>query len=245
MPEIDVIIDRKIKAVIFDMDNTLFDFVAAKLHACKQVAEFMGREDGEMLFEYFLHGGRGFENHENIRDYLVDRVSFSAEAYLKCISIYQEEKLSVLVPYPGIHDILREMRRKSVKMAVLTDAHQDNALLRLKKLDLVRYFDHIITIDMTGAKKPALEPFLLALQMLGTIPEETLLIGDSIRRDIAPGKILGMITAHARYGDRNVRSSEVCQPDIIFNSVQDIAILLSSIGNCQTSSPADHPEQDL
>jgi putative hydrolase of the HAD superfamily len=231
MPEIDVITDRKIKAVIFDMDNTLFDFVAAKLHACQRVAEFMGRSDGKMLFDYFLHGRHGFENHENIRDYLVDRCSFSEEAFTACVSIYQKEKLSILVPYPGIHDILQEIHRKPMKMAVLTDAHHDNAILRLEKLDLRRFFDHIITTDMTGTKKPAFEPFLLALEMLGTVPEETLLIGDSIRRDIAPGKTLGMITAYARYGDRNIRSSEICQPDVIFNSVQDIADILPLIRN--------------
>jgi putative hydrolase of the HAD superfamily len=230
MPETNVITDRKVRAVIFDMDNTLFDFVAAKLHACERVAEFMGRSDGERLFEYFLHGRHGFESPENIKDYLLDRGCFGEEAFAACIDIYQREKLSVLVPYPGIHYILRELRKKPVKLAVLTDAHRDNALLRLQKLDLASYFDHIITTDMTGTKKPALEPFLLALQLLGTAAEETLLIGDSVRRDIAPGKILGMITAYARYGDRNIRSTVECTPDLVFDSIQDINNLLSRIG---------------
>jgi putative hydrolase of the HAD superfamily len=236
MPETNVIADRKIKAVIFDMDNTLFDFVAAKLHACRKVAEFMGRTDGEMLFEYFLHGGHGFESHENIKDYLLDRGCFGEEAFTACIAIYQSEKLSVLVPYPGIHHVLHELRRKPIKLAVLTDAHRDNAFLRLKKLDLASYFDHIITTDMTGTKKPALEPFLLALQLLGTAAEETLLIGDSVRRDIAPGKALGMITAYARYGDRNIRSTVECTPDLVFDSTQDITDLLSWIGKDEGSA---------
>lgn len=223
-------VNRKIKAVIFDMDNTLFDFLAAKLHACQKVARFVGRSDGEKLLEYFLNGGHGFENLENIRDYLTDRDCFSVETFGECIDIYQREKLLVLVPYPGIHDILMEMRRKHMKLAVLTDAHQDNALLRLEKLNLAAYFDHIITTDMTGTKKPSLEPFLFALKVLETMPEETLLIGDSIRRDIAPGKILGMVTAYARYGDRNIRSQFVCIPDIVLDSVQDIASLLPWIG---------------
>jgi putative hydrolase of the HAD superfamily len=231
MPETNILADRPIKAIIFDMDNTLFDFVAAKLHACRLVAECMGRTDGERLFEYFLHSGHGFENHDNIKDYLSDRGCFREEAFATCVAIYQREKLSVLVPYPGIHDVLAAIRNRSMKMAVLTDAHRENALLRLEKLDLVQYFDHIITTDMTGAKKPALEPFLLALKMLGTNPDETLLIGDSIRRDIVPAQILGMVTAYARYGDRNLRYPELCHPDIIFDSVQDIASFLGRIRN--------------
>ena len=85
-------------------------------------------------------------------------------------------------------------------MAVLTDAHNGNALARLRKVDLARFFDHIISFDMTGAKKPAPDAFLLALKKLLTLPPETLLVGDSLRRDIAPAQALCMITAYANTG---------------------------------------------
>jgi putative hydrolase of the HAD superfamily len=231
MPKTGHIIHRKIRAVIFDMDNTLFDFVAAKRHACGEVAKFLRRRDGERLFEYFLHGSHGFESHENIRDYLTDCNRFDEEAFSRCVAIYQREKLSVLVPYPGIHEVLEEMREKSMRMAILTDAHRDNALLRLEKLDLLQYFDYIVTTDMTGTKKPAPEPFLFALQMLGTAPKETLLIGDSLRRDIAPGKTLGMLTAYAQYGDRNIPVLVSCTPDIVFHSIQEMADFLPMFAN--------------
>ncbi len=226
MPQINLVTYRTIKAVIFDMDNTLFDFVAAKLHACRQVAEYVGRTDGDRLFEYFLHGPHGFEHHENIKEYLTDRRCFSEEIYRQCIHIYQQEKISALSPYPEIHRILEEVRSRTEKMAILTDAHRDNALLRLDRLNMRSYFDFIITADMTGTKKPAPEPFRLALELLNTPAYETLLIGDSIRRDIVPGKLLGMITAYAKYGDRNIRSLEDCSPDIVLDSVKDITLLL-------------------
>jgi putative hydrolase of the HAD superfamily len=229
MPETDKITDLNLRAVIFDMDNTLFDFVEAKQHACDRVAGFLGRNDGDALFKYFLHGPHGFEDHENIREYLVDREQFNEEVYSACLVIYEHEKLRVLAPYPMIHEILGKFRGKGLKMAVLTDAYNGNALLRLDRLDLTRFFEYVITTDMTGCKKPAREPFLLALRMLGTRPEETLLIGDSIRRDITPGKILGMITAHARYGDRNLPSCDHCVPDIVLESMRDFSALLSRI----------------
>ncbi|MDD1677818.1 MAG: HAD family hydrolase [Methanomicrobiales archaeon] len=232
MPEIDDAANRKIKAVIFDMDNTLFDFVSAKQHACREVARFLDRDDGESLFGYFLHGKHGFESHENIRDYLIDRKMFGEETLARSIAIYEREKLRVLIPYPLIHEVLGEIRRKALRMAVLTDAHNGNALLRLKKLDLDQYFDCVITTDMTGCKKPAPEPFMLALKMLGTRPEETLVIGDSIRRDIAPGKHLGMITAHAAYGDRNVPAPDPSVADVVLHSVRDIADFITRI--CDT-----------
>ena len=51
------------------MDNTLFDFVAAKQHACREVAKFLGRDDWEVLFNCFLTSPHGFESHENLKDY--------------------------------------------------------------------------------------------------------------------------------------------------------------------------------
>jgi hypothetical protein len=69
MPEILSPKPPRIRAIIFDMDNTLFDFVAAKQHACREVAKFLGRDDWEALFNCFINSPHGFESHENIRDY--------------------------------------------------------------------------------------------------------------------------------------------------------------------------------
>jgi putative hydrolase of the HAD superfamily len=260
------------------MDNTLFDFVAAKQHACREVAKFLGRDDWEALFNCFVNSPHGFESHENLRDYfdlcglleqcttqkisntdderrinlpsscfislepcstqpsggdsrkpvrdnlLADRSLYCNEVFARCCEIYEGEKVRVLEPYPGTRETLGELKRRGFPLAVLTDAHNGNALARLRKTDLFQYFDHVISYDMTGAKKPAPDAFLLALRKLGTSPSETVLVGDSIRRDIAPAKELGMITAYAAYGDRNIRSRDPpdCQPDIVLNDIREL-----------------------
>ena len=113
-------------------------------------------------------------------------------------------------------------------MAVLTDAINGNALARLRKVGLAEYFDFVISYDMTGAKKPAPDAFLLALQKLGTKPSETLLVGDSLRRDIAPARALGMITAYAKYGDRNIPTTNPtpCRPDYVLTTIEELVGLV-------------------
>ena len=273
---------RKIRAIIFDMDNTLFDFVAAKQHACQEVAKFLGRDDWEALFFCFLNSPHGFESHENIKDYfdlcglleecstrqtlgaqsegrihlpggcstsreacstppsskeanrkvrdnlLADKSPYCNEVFARCCAIYEAEKVQVLSPYPGARETLAELRRRGFPLAVLTDAHNGNALARLRKTDLFQYFDHVISFDMTGAKKPAPDAFLLALKLLQTLPSETLLVGDSLRRDIAPAQALGMITAYAAYGDRNVRARDPpdCRPDYVLGSIEELVRLV-------------------
>jgi beta-phosphoglucomutase-like phosphatase (HAD superfamily) len=49
-------------------------------------------------------------------------------------------------------------------MAVLTDAHNGNALARLRKVDLVPFFDYIISFDMTGCKKPAPDSVFIGVE---------------------------------------------------------------------------------
>jgi putative hydrolase of the HAD superfamily len=204
------------------MDNTLFDFVAAKRHACGRIAHFLGRDDGEALLSYFLHSKYGFESHENVRDYLVDRSLYSDDLFVQCCTIYETEKVRVLEPYPRALETLETLRKRGFTMAVVTDAKNRNALTRLTRVNLIQFFDHVISYDMTGAKKPAPDAFLLALKKLGTHPEETLFVGDSLRRDIAPARQLGMVTAYAAYGDRIIQNIETYQPDFILESIDQL-----------------------
>jgi putative hydrolase of the HAD superfamily len=202
-----------IKAVIFDMDNTLFDFVEAKIKACRAVIDKIGRGDERELLSYFLRWRYGFEDHENIEDYLVDLGVFSEGIYEECCRIYDEVKFSSIEPYQGISKVLEMLRDMGLKLAVVTDALNGNAVKRLKKAGLIGFFDVLVSADMTGKRKPEPDSFVLALDRLEVEPEEALLIGDSINRDIVPGKRIGMLTVYAAYGDRNFFEEKVGEAD--------------------------------
>jgi putative hydrolase of the HAD superfamily len=196
-----------LKAILFDMDNTLFDFVAAKLIACREILSYINRkkgsnfEDPSELFRYFLRGTYGFEDYENIRDYMQERRIFTARGYKNCCNIYEREKLENLELYPGVRDTLYQLKRMGLKLAIITDADKYHALARLTRVELLDFFDFLVSADMTGTKKPDPAHFIFALQALGTEPEENLVVGDSIRRDILPARKLGLKTAYASYGD--------------------------------------------
>jgi putative hydrolase of the HAD superfamily len=70
---------------------------------------------------------------------------------------------------------------------------------------------------MTGTKKPSPEIFLHSLNKLKIYPCQALFIGDSLRRDIEPAKKIGMVTAYAAYGDRNVKEERSCRADYYLN----------------------------
>ncbi|AKJ38045.1 HAD family hydrolase [Methanosarcina barkeri] len=194
-----------LRAVLFDMDNTLFDFVAAKLEACREILFFIWKgdvtEEPSVLFRYFLRGVYGFEDYENIRDYMQERNVFTAQGYRKCCEIYEREKLQNLELYPAVPDTLDKLKKLGLKLVIITDADSYHALARLTRVRILNYFDLIVAADTTGTKKPDPAHFLFALKVLGIKPEETLVVGDNIKRDMVPARKLGLRTAYASYGD--------------------------------------------
>jgi len=223
MPEVAGPEHRHITAVIFDMDNTLFDFVEAKLIACAAVIAYAEvAVEPVVLLKYFLRPVHGFESHENIRDFLDDNDRYSENVFTRCCVIYDEEKIAAIKPYPHVAETLSALRERGLKLAVVTDAHNGNALKRLKKAGLEDFFDAVITMDMSGKAKPSLEPFLLSMKKLGVMANETILVGDSIRRDIVPAKALGMFAVHAVYGDRNFHEGERDEADYVIHGIEEM-----------------------
>jgi putative hydrolase of the HAD superfamily len=210
------------------MDNTLFDFVEAKLIACAAVIAYLKVPvEPVVLLKYFLRPVHGFESHENIRDFLYDNNRYSEAAFVRCCSIYDEEKIAAISPYPHVAETLSVLRDRGLKLAVVTDAHNGNALKRLRKAGLEEFFDAIITMDMSGKAKPSPEPFLLCMSKLGVNASETMLIGDSIRRDIEPAKALGMYAVHAVYGDRNFHEGERDGADYVIYGIREVIGVIS------------------
>ena len=61
------------------------------------------------------------------------------------------------------------------------------------------------------------------MKMLGVTAKETMLVGDSIRRDIVPAKALGMLAVHAVYGDRNFHEGEMRDTaDFVISEIREV-----------------------
>ena len=147
---------------------------------------------------------------------------FTAQGYRKCCEIYEREKLQNLELYPGVRDTLDKLKNMGLKLVIITDADSHHALARLTRVGLLNYFDLLVAADMTGTKKPDPAHFLFALEALGIKPEESLVVGDSIRRDMVPARKLGLKTAYASYGDwRPAEETDQCF-DFRLNTFSDL-----------------------
>jgi len=145
MQKADGVKNRKIRAIIFDMDNTLFDFVEAKIRACRAVIDYISIGSEEELLQYFLSGKYGFEDHRNIAEYMRDKGTYSKEKFEECCKIYEEVKLSSIKPYPHVRETLEKLKEMGLKLAVVTDACNGNAIDRLQKTKLLHFFDVVVS----------------------------------------------------------------------------------------------------
>jgi putative hydrolase of the HAD superfamily len=117
------------------------------------------------------------------------------------IVAYRRARASTLVLYPHVQYTLLELVKRGLSLAVVSDAPRAQAWLRLASLQLHNLFDHVVTFEDTGKRKPSPEPFQKALDLLGVGPGEALMVGDWAERDMVGASQLGIRTVFARYGD--------------------------------------------
>ncbi|MEK7382875.1 MAG: HAD-IA family hydrolase [Elusimicrobiota bacterium] len=197
-----------IKACIFDIDNTLTDFMKMKRTAVDAAVEGMmdaglpGAKD-ELVKEVFdVYWKEGIED-QKIFDKILKAKLWHIDFKMLAggILAYRRAKNGTMVLYPRVNHTLIELMKLGIKRTVISDAPKMEVWLRIVGLGLHHYFDDIITSEDFGVKKPDPKPYRRALELLGTKPEETLMVGDWPDRDIKGAAGVGIRTAWAKYGD--------------------------------------------
>lgn len=197
-----------IKGVIFDIDNTLTDFMKMKRMAVDAAVEGMmdaglpGAKD-KLIEEVFeVYWKEGIEDQKIFDKILKSKLGHIDYKILAGgILAYRRAKNGAMTLYPRVNQTLMELMRMGIKRTVISDAPKMEVWLRIVSLGLHHYFDQIITSEDFGVKKPDPKPFRKALEVLGTRPEETLMVGDWPDRDVKGAKAAGIRAAWARYGD--------------------------------------------
>jgi putative hydrolase of the HAD superfamily len=205
-----------IKAVLFDLDNTLIDFMKMKRLSCEAAIDAMidnglkisKKKAMKILFK--LYDKYGWEYQKIFQVFLKEvlgKIDYKIMA--AGIVAYRRIKEGLLYSYPGVSSTLEELRKRGYKLAILSDAPRIQAWIRLTAMGIHDKFDAVITFDDTKEKKPSRKPFLLAMKKLRVSPKECVMVGDSIKRDLKTAKKLGMITVLAVYGQVEKESGKV------------------------------------
>ena len=200
--------DLMIKGVVFDLDNTLLDFMKMKEFAVKAAIRGMieaglkVNEDKSYIEINSIYEEFGWENQKVFDVFLEKSIGHVDNKFLAAgIVAYRRAREANLMAYPNVNKTLMALTKSGIKLGVVSDAPSREAWMRIYYLNLYHYFDVVITFDDSGERKPSPIPFQLALDGMGLRPEETIMIGDWPERDVVGAQQIGMKTAFARYGD--------------------------------------------
>ncbi|MDG2366219.1 MAG: TIGR02253 family HAD-type hydrolase [Candidatus Marinimicrobia bacterium] len=225
-----------IKAIIFDLDNTLLDFMKMKQFAVKAAITAMNEaglnidEDQAYKNIFELYETNGWENQQVFDDFLMQNFGKVSNKILAAgIVSYRRAREATLVVYPNVNKTLIELIKMGIKLAVVSDAPSREAWMRLYYLNLHHVFDPVLTYDDSGARKPSPKPFEMALNILQVNSSEALMIGDWPDRDVVGASQIGMKTVFARYGDTFGTIDSGADWDV--NDIYEVVNIIKDLNN--------------
>jgi len=197
-----------IKAVVFDVDNTLVDFMKMKNAAVDTAIDAMIDAGLDMTTRQArrkidaIYKEKGIEYQQVFDDFLESVLGYIDYRILaNGILAYRRAREGTLLAYPHVKLALLKLGRMGLKLGVVSDAPRLQAWMRLCSLGVDSFFDAVVTFEDTGVRKPAPEPFKKILDLLDVKPDEAVMVGDWAERDILGASRIGMHTVFARYGD--------------------------------------------
>ena len=205
-----------LRAVIFDLDDTLYperDYVLSGFRAVAQWAQRqlgVPFDEGYHRFErLFAEGVRGTTFNRWLRDTGLPQASRVPEM----VRVYRCHQPDIR-PFEGVPPLLERLELRYL-LGLISDGHLQVQRKKWRALGLEAYFSAVVFSDEGGREcwKPSTWPYRQALRRLGCAPDEAVYVGDNLQKDFAGANQLGMGTIYllrpgGEYADRQATDAE-------------------------------------
>lgn len=194
------------KYLLFDLDNTLFDFDLAEDIALTKLLEEQGVDDIKKYKEYYLPMNKELwhklDKKEITREYLVKnrfKILFNHFG-LEVDGDYLANRYKELLGLQGQHfdgavEFLENLKKNNMKIFGATNGLITIQESRLKNSAISKYFDDIFISERIGVQKPDIEFFnYLSNKIPGFEKNKAVMIGDNLFADIGGGNNFGIDT---------------------------------------------------
>jgi putative hydrolase of the HAD superfamily len=190
-----------VRAVVFDLDDTLFpewQYVRSGYRAvAEHLREALGRHEDieDWLWKRFMAG-------ESARAFDTMNAAFSLglsqEQIAELVALYREHEPDIR-PYPGVAQMLSRLHAR-YRLGLLTDGYLPAQRLKLSAVKLERFFDAVVFTEELGreAWKPAETGFESIRKELDVPHEACVYVADNPAKDFVAPNRLGWRTAQFR-----------------------------------------------
>jgi len=204
-----------IKAVIFDLDDTLCDYAGAKRKGLAAAAgaiaapdqsleEFVGRyfaaepelfrsfADGQITLDVYRHRRFSEAAGRPLTDMELSRANV----------LYMDHANGGAELFPDVLRTLSTLADRGLVLALLTNGPSDGQRTKLEATGLLKVFEHIFISEEIGAAKPSIQAFQRVAGYLGLSVSDCLMVGDALDIDVRGAQAAGMeAMLLARSGD--------------------------------------------
>ncbi|MFE8696552.1 pyrophosphatase PpaX [Cytobacillus sp. FJAT-53684] len=211
--------NKQVNTVLFDLDGTLID-------------------TNELIISSFLHTlGNYYPDRfkrEDVIPFLGPTLketfeSIDAEKVDEMIAVYRKFNLSqhdlLVKEFDGVFQTVQQLKEAGFKIGIVTTKVLMVVEKGLKLTKLDSLFDVIVALDHVEKPKPDPEPILKAMELLGSKPEETIMVGDN-SHDILGGKNAGTKTAGVAWSVKGKEFLLGFNPDYILDNMTDLLDIL-------------------
>lgn len=214
--------EHRVRAIGFDLDDTLFDHAGAVDTAARAFIADLGgvvtenqveswRELEDVHFERWRLGIVGFEQQR--RDRLsaflpLVGIGVNGIGIGGCDAVRLDELFGVYLAHyraawravDGAHEILQDLRRRGIAIGILTNGQRAQQEQKLEATGLLPLVDVVLTPEQTGYPKPDSRAFHALAAELGFAPREVGFVGDNPDHDIAGARAAGLPAAVVAVG---------------------------------------------
>ena len=193
----------KYKAILLDLDNTLYDYNKPHSLAIDAVFDYCSKnfkiEKNKFDIEYksarFIINNqltKTASSHNRLLyfQYMLENLQINPlDHALELYNIYWDTFIKNMILYEGVYDFLKKFEGK---VCIITDLTAEIQYRKIKKLKLTNLIDFIVTSEEAGIEKPSRNIFELALKKINLKKSEICMIGDNYEKDIVGGLNLGI-----------------------------------------------------
>lgn len=191
-----------VKAVVLDLDGTLLDTAPDLAEAAnRMLAELNLPSVAEAVLRTYIGNGVG----RLIKRVLTRDMDAEPDAALfaKALPLYEKHYADVVSfnsrLYTGVIDGLDTLKQAGYRLACITNKPERFTAPLLKDTGLYDYFELVVAGDTLAQKKPDPLPLLYACEKFGLLPNQMLLIGDSLN-DTQAARAAGCYVFCVPYG---------------------------------------------
>ncbi len=193
-----------LKAVVFDLDDTLYDCAGSLLEESRQRAARVLVEAGLPMAEPdAVRLQRELSNSHGpnflVFDEIARRYALDDEVIARAYRAYNSDEVGLIQPFPDVLPTLRELRGRDVLCFLLTSGLYRRQTTKIERLGLREAFDDIVVNDVERGEVLS-ESLRFLLHKHSVQPEETLVVGDRPQEEIHAGNRLGAVTAQMMHG---------------------------------------------